>query len=133
MAKHPGGRPLKFETPEEVQGLCDAYFKECEENDTPLTITGLAMYLDTTRQGLLNYAERDEFYDTIKRAKLKVENYAELQVYKGKNAAGPIFILKNHGWTDKSELEMNARIDTHEMTEEELDAEIAQKLKEIEE
>lgn len=124
MSKHPGGRPIKWETPEEVQKACDDYFEECEENKTPLTITGLAIALGSCRQTLLNYEVKPEFLDTIKDAKLKVENYAELQVYNGKNAAGPIFILKNHGWTDKSELNLNAKHTFENMTEEELDNEL---------
>lgn len=107
MAKHPGGRPPKWETVEEVQELCDSYFEKCEEENTPLTITGLALALGTCRQTLLNYEVKDQFMDTIKRAKLMVENYAELQTLDGKNPAGAIFILKNHGWTDKQDVDLN--------------------------
>lgn len=114
----PAGRPLKFRTPEEMQEKIDAYFKSVEEpkvvGDTifyePVTITGLALALDTSRETLINYEKRDEFFDTIKRAKLRVENYAEKMLYIGKNSAGSIFALKNFGWTDKQDHDHNHNI-----------------------
>jgi hypothetical protein len=103
------GHPLKFLTVEELQERIDAYFEEMERprnsGDTvwfePITITGLALALDTSRQTLCNYEKRDEFFDAITRAKLRCENYAERMLYLGKNAAGPIFALKNFDWKDK--------------------------------
>lgn len=70
------------------------------------TITGLALALDTTRETLLDYEEKDEYSDTIKKAKLKVHNYVETKLFDG-NATGPIFNLKNnYGWVDKSEQDL---------------------------
>jgi hypothetical protein len=103
--KHAGGRPKKFRDIAELQAMVSAYFNECERKDEPLTVTGLALALDTSREVLM-HVERNyeqEFVDTIKRAKLRCENYAEKQIFSGKNAAGPIFALKNHGWQDKRE------------------------------
>lgn len=115
----PPGRPLRFKTPEEMQERIDAYFASVEEPKViegniyfePITITGLALALDTSRETLCNYEKRDEFFDTIKRAKLRCENYAEKQMFRGKNAAGPIFALKNYGWTDKQENETTLKGD----------------------
>jgi hypothetical protein len=102
------GRPLKFKTVEELQTKVKEYFETCDEKGKPYTITGLALSLDTTRQGLMNYQERDEFYDTIKKAKLQCENYAEEQLFVGKNTAGVIFNMKNnYGWVDKQEIEQS--------------------------
>ena len=64
------GRPLKYESVEELQKLIDDYF-----TNTPFdewTITGLALALGTYRQTLINYEGKPEFMDTIKRAKLMV-------------------------------------------------------------
>jgi hypothetical protein len=36
-------------------------------------------------------------------AKVRCENFAEEQLFLGKNAAGPILALKNYGWTDRYE------------------------------
>jgi len=114
---HPGGRPLKFKSPEELQQRIDEYFKSVEEprvsGDTvwfePITITGLALALDTSRQTLCDYDLKDEFTDTIKRAKLRCENYAEKMLYMGKSAAGPIFALKNFDWTDKQDVDITSK------------------------
>ncbi len=99
------GRPLKYKSVEEMQLIIDNYFKECDEKQKPYTITGLALALDMTRLGLINYENKDEFMNTIKKAKLKVEGYAEEQLYKGGNTAGVIFSLKNnYNWVDKQEI-----------------------------
>lgn len=102
------GRPPKWASPQELQKLVDAYFAEMETPKVmgdmiyfePVTITGLALALDTSRETLCNYEEKDEFFDTVKRAKLRCENYAEKQLYLGKSATGAIFSLKNFGWKD---------------------------------
>lgn len=88
------GRPLKFKSPEEMEEKGLAYFKECERKKLPLTITGLAIALGTTRELLCNYEERDVFRDTIKRLKTIVENYLEQRAITASNPAGAIFILK---------------------------------------
>ena len=80
-------------------------------HQAPLTITGLALALDTTRQTLMDYQERDEFTDTVKRAKTVVENYAEKRLF-GNNATGAIFALKNFGWKDKFENENQTTVKT---------------------
>ena len=98
----PAGRPLKFKDAAEMQLGIDAYFAERIESQKPITITGLAIALNTTRELLCNYEERDEFRDTIKAAKLRVEQYAEERLYEGA-ATGPIFALKNFGWSDRVE------------------------------
>lgn len=95
------GRPLKFSSVEELQGLIDKYFDETPMEDW--TITNLALALNTNRQGLMEYGRREEFSDTIKIAKAKVEGSYELDLKKhGK--VGTIFALKNFGWTDKQEI-----------------------------
>ena len=99
------GRPLKFKTVKELQGKTDKYFEGCKKEKRPLTITGLALALATNRQTLLNYEERDEFFDTIKKAKLMCENFAEEFLFTGKQVAGTIFNLKNnYGWKDKQDI-----------------------------
>ena len=78
----------------------------------PYTITGLAMYLGTTRETLLEYEgevegreKSKEFADTIKEAKVKIHNWVEGRLYDG-NAAGPIFNLKNNfNWKDRQEID----------------------------
>jgi hypothetical protein len=100
--KHAGGRPLKFKTPEEILKKAQVYFDKCINNFTPITITGLALALKTSRETLMNYEKRDKFFDAIKEVKLVCENYAEQRLF-GTTPTGAIFALKNYGWKDKQE------------------------------
>lgn len=104
------GRPLKFKTVEQLQNAIDLYFISCEDPEDstkyirPLTITGLANALDTSRETLLDYEEKEEYSDTIKRAKGKIHQYVEEYLFIGKNQTGAIFNLKNnYNWKDKTE------------------------------
>lgn len=123
------GRPPMYHTKEEIQEKIDAYFEECKgrvlRNDDdsiardkyglpvivdarPPTITGLALALGfTSRQALLNYQAKDEFVDTITRAKSRVECYAEERLYDKDGANGAKFNLANNfeGWKEKKEIE----------------------------
>lgn len=75
----------------------------------PYTVTGLALHLNLTRQGLLNYQERPEFVDTITRAKQRVEMGYEETLF-SKFANGASFGLKeNFGWKDKQEHELTGK------------------------
>lgn len=130
-----GGRPPFYNTVEELQARIDEYWNyikgEADEGGGWIrqpeyaTVTGLALYLGfTTRQALLNYEGKDEFVDAVKKAKTKIESAYEQALF-GKNAAGPIFALKNFGWTDKQEIDQKTtiqdeRIDESTLTDEEL-------------
>lgn len=104
------GRPLKFESPEHLQDLIKFYFQSCDENKKPYTITGLALALDTSRETLINYEKREEYFDTIKRAKLRCQNYADERLFEAKQVAGVIFNLKNnYGWVDKTETDITTK------------------------
>ena len=107
------GRPLKFKSVKEMQSVIDKYFDECDRDERPYTVSGLAYALNTNRQTLLNYEENEEFFDTIKRAKARIEIFNEELLY-DKNAptAGVIFNLKNnYGWKDKQEIEADVKND----------------------
>ena len=102
--KHAGGRPPKYKTAKEMQEKIDQYFKECDNSNRPYTITGLALALDLDRKSIINYSEQDEFFHTIKKAKLQVENYLEERLINDTSTTGIIFNLKNnYGWKDKQE------------------------------
>lgn len=135
------GRPPTFTNVKEMQILIDKYFKDCEgtvlkdkdENvildkygtpvvlgAKPLTITGLALALGfTSRQALLNYQGKEEYFDTVKRAKLIVEQYAESRLFDKDGANGAKFALANNykGWAEKSEVaatNLNTNININE-------------------
>ena len=98
-----GGRPLLFTTAKELQDKIDLYFTSTEKIEW--TITGLALALDTSRETLCNYENRDEYFDTIKKAKDMVENSYELDLKKS-GRTGTIFALKNFDWKDKTETDV---------------------------
>ena len=100
------GRPLKFENKEELSAKIDNYFKNTDKDEW--TITGLALALNTTRQTLINYENKDEFVDTIKTAKLKIENGYEIDLKKH-GRTGTIFALKNFDWKDKTEQDITSK------------------------
>lgn len=98
------GRPRLYETPEQFEAKVLEYQKYCKEEKEPVTWTGLALYLGfSSRQSINEYEKYDGFSDAVKRAKLFVEWHYEMRV-NGSNATGPIFVLKNMGWSDKQEL-----------------------------
>ncbi len=116
------GRPRKFSSPEEIQKKIDDFFLDCEKRGKPITITGLALALDTTRETLMDYeySRGDDFSDAVKKAKLKVQRYAEEQLFE-KGGSGPIFALKNHGWRDHASLEHRGQISIKESDREIID------------
>ena len=131
------GRPLKYKTVEELERLMDKYFLSCWKQkidmfgnpifvkdsrgkktktkvmvqSEPYTITDLATAIGMNRQMLIEYEKKDEFGDTIKRAKQLCHGYAERQLFIGKNPTGAIFNLKNnYGWRDKVETEHSGNL-----------------------
>ena len=136
---HPGGRPLKFQSVEELKEKIQAYFDNCwdykrdmfggrikdrdvkvnkdTKNETtedhgyikeqvkPYTVGGLAVFLECSRDTLITYEKKEEFFDTIKRAKDIIYAYAEDSLFIGKNQAGIIFSMKNnYDWKDKTDI-----------------------------
>lgn len=105
-----GGRPAHFETAEDLQKLVEDYFLEVEEKDSVVTVTGLALALGfCSRQSIYDYIDKDEFSYTMKRAMLFVECSYEKKAC-GNNATGPIFVLKNMGWSDKQEIKQELTV-----------------------
>lgn len=142
----PVGRPVKFETPEQMQECLNEYFASCMEEiwepvvvekdviwvqrfdhkgnplleqKKPFTITGLANACGLSRQGLFEYERKAEFSDTVKSAKAKCEQYAEEQLFTNKHTAGVIFnMTNNYGWNNKQEKIIY--VDPKSLTEEQL-------------
>lgn len=105
------GRPLKFPTVEGLRKQIDCYFKDCDENDIPYLITGLALALDTSRETLINYEKKEKYFDTIRRAKLKIHHYVECLSVTTRNPNGSIFNLKNNfGWVDRKEIQADVNV-----------------------
>ena len=77
------GRPLKFQTPEELEEKIEAYFAKCDEGEEvteltkrgelitytraiPYTIEGLSLYLGCESETVRNYEKRDAFFGTTR-------------------------------------------------------------------
>jgi hypothetical protein len=115
------GRPLKFKTVEELQEAINDYFDWCYNrtkriwddkeqaeklvsDPAPYTMSGLARRIGLSRQGLIDYENRDAFLDAIKEARERVHEDVETRLME-KAPTGAIFNLKNNfGWKDSKEL-----------------------------
>ena len=91
---------------DKFQADINRYFSSCQENEKPMTFSGLAYALGFSRRSTLNdYADRDdEMSVPIKRAMLRIEQDYEEGLRAGQ-PTGSIFALKNRGWTDKQQIE----------------------------
>ena len=110
---------LTYHSPEEMQEAIDKYFEDCEgqilldkngnpmldKNDQPvyinrkpLTVTGLALALGfSSRISLLDYQAKSKKYnEIITKAKLKIENYAEMRLFDRDGNNGAKFNLQNN-------------------------------------
>ena len=124
-SKKKAGRKPLFKTPEDMQKLIDKYFsEECADTivkdkesgkpyfnrqgglqvqHNPPTIDGLSLYLGfADRQSMYDYEKKPLFTCTIKRARSRMADYAQKQLFAG-NSTGAIFWLKNHGWYDRQQ------------------------------
>lgn len=106
----------KIKTEEELEQKIKKYFEECDKNEEPYSMGGLADTLDIDRSTLVRYGndENDiEYANLIKKAKRKVERQLEVNALKGKsNPVFTIFNLKNnYGWRDQQEVKMTNEIE----------------------
>ena len=106
------GKPPKYKNSTELQKAIDNYFLHTQEQEEPLTITGLAFHLGfESRQSIYDYEKNGDYSYTIKRARLRIENFAEKKLF-GIAPTGAIFALKNFGWRDKQEIDLHADIES---------------------
>jgi len=87
-----------------MQVLIDQYFEECDREGLSYTVPGLCAAIGlNSRQALHEYQKKRLFFDTIKRAKLKIEGQRARQLVSEKgNVQGLIFDLKNNfGWKEE--------------------------------
>lgn len=73
----------------------------------PPSVTALCLFLGIHRDTFSEYSGKEEFSDTVTRARGRIEAYLEEQLLAGKKVQGVIFQLKNnYGWKDQRELEL---------------------------
>ena len=118
------GRPPKFMDAEELEKKIAEYFEDCDNEDKPYTVTGLAYTLGITVKQLRDYKNavdninilkqldnsvKAELSNIVKRAYQMCEMYAEkrlLDAKCNKSPVGYIFALKNFqgDFVDKQEV-----------------------------
>jgi hypothetical protein len=100
----PVGRPRLFSSPDEFDAIVNKYIADCQNIEAPkvITLTGLVLALGfCSKDTLYEYQKFPEFTESVKRARLLIEQEYENRLITGGNAASSIFALKNFGWADK--------------------------------
>lgn len=107
------GQKPKFETADQLWDKAQAYIESVTDSKgkTKATISGLAFHLGfESRQSLYDYENNSEAFSyIIKRLRVFVESCYEAQLYSF-STSGAIFALKNMGWRDKTESDVNSTI-----------------------
>ncbi len=81
------------------------YLDWCVEHDTPITFTGMALYLGfADRTSFYMYQKAPQFTRVVTWARSIIELEYEKKL-SGQNVTGSIFALKNHGWSDRQQFE----------------------------
>ena len=75
------------------------------EQTKPFTVSGLASYLKTSRETLMNYEKREEFFDTIIEAKDRIYAYTEESLFSGNSNGAKFSLINNYSWKDKQEID----------------------------
>ncbi len=108
------GQPPAFKSPAEMEAKCFDYFKYCIEEEEKPTITGLTLYVGfCSRSSWDDYKKKKEYSYIVKRSNLTVQNS-----YEKSGSTFDIFALKNMGWKDKSEQDLNIKGELNYTTEE---------------
>ena len=132
------GQPPRYKTAEELQAAILDYFRQSMaivyDKETGehrgyswikrVSLGDLAIHLGMYVQDLWAYGQRDEYSETVKKAKNIVENYYEKVLQENRNPAGICFILKNgFGWRDVQDIKVEPVSPLREAkTDEEIDA-----------
>jgi hypothetical protein len=109
--------PLKYKTVKKLEETIEEYFNKRKKEKEPITLSGLALALGCDISTIKDYASAKEgdsrytFSLPIKKAYLKIQDFAEKKLYSGQVVAGVIFALKNFGWSDKQEIDHTTKGD----------------------
>ena len=129
MAKHPGGRPPKYNNCMDFDAMCELYFESCDESGDPYTMAGLALACDLTGEGFREYKNKPEFSAVHARARSRVEDQWTKFLFSSQSSGGAQFALKHHyGWKDRQQVDHTSSDGSmspkRELTQDELDKEL---------
>lgn len=85
---------MKFRDPKAMNRKVRDYFAQCEVDDRPRTLAGLAAHLGLSRRTLNRYSARPGFEDVLELAKARIEAWVEERLFTG-SASGAKFMLQN--------------------------------------
>lgn len=112
-------RKLKFDNPEELEEKITQYFEEIEKAEKPPTLSGLALFLGTTRQTLFEYIEsvkggsstKAQCGEKLVMAKARIECYLEEELVTRGKTHGIEFALTNGyaGWGNKTSVKVEGK------------------------
>lgn len=123
-AKHPGGRPPYYKTPEEMQAAIERYFSQQEGKKT---VTGLALHLGFTDiHSFLGYSAKDEFAPLIARARALIQEHYEGLGQDGRAQQFSDRMLTRMGWACIEQQEHVLRPDALPSDPAAIDARIAE-------
>ena len=113
-----GGRPPIYPNTQEsydtVAKLCNEYFESLSAKPTdfdPPLVTGLTLFLGfESKNTLYDYAKKDGFSDSIKKALTKIEMFHEMRTASGDKCTGNIFVLKNFNWKDTQNIDHSGNV-----------------------
>jgi hypothetical protein len=126
--RHAGGRPLKFQTPEELQTAIDDYFRVCDERviikqvvqkgvivpvptPEPYSMAGLAEHLGIDRSTLLAYEREDQrpqFQGIVDRARARIhrENVTMALLGIHESRAAILNLASNFGYSQRTSVDI---------------------------
>lgn len=108
------GRPLLFNSPEEMETKADNYFKICDKEGKVPLLGEMAVALGCSRYTLANYADKDEFFPIVMRIRTRCEAGLERQLVSRETyCPGQFTILRNgHGWSDSSNVNHSGSVES---------------------
>ena len=93
--KNKGGRPKKYDDPDEFAQIIDAYFDECDSKGKVYTFSGLALALNMDVKSVRNYGKDEKFFPSVNRARLKIMEQYEQELFRTQGSTqGVQFALK---------------------------------------
>jgi len=110
MARKRVGPKLKFESSYILGEIINNYFDECDESEEPYTISGICLACGFTKNTFQVYGRKGPHVHIIEQARLIIQNQLEKALRGPGRAAGSIFTLKQFGWSDRQDINMNQRI-----------------------
>lgn len=101
------GRPPRFASPEELAIRAEEYFTHCEEEEDPVSISGLCVWLGVWREWLQEAMQKSPDWElVVRQIKQRVEYFYERRMLNPSTMTASIFCLKSLGWRDVQAVEL---------------------------